>query len=116
MIIPAPLCPALNFTLVKHVLGQFSFQYIDCTFLRDECRSMKLISVGGLAEAVTAFISILTSCHDNLPNASLTFLDWFTLRIAFTNRRNSYTTKYFTAYEGSLSITAGKAFCPQSLN
>ena len=35
-----------------------------CTFLRDELRSMKLIFVGGLAEAVTAFISILTTYLD----------------------------------------------------
>ena len=33
---------------------------IHCTFLRDEFSSMKLISVGGLAEAVTAFMSILS--------------------------------------------------------
>ena len=33
---------------------------------------------------------------------------------AFTNIEAILITKYFTLYEGSLSMTVGNAFCPQS--
>ena len=101
------------------------FVPIHCTFLKDECRSKKLISVGCLAsaEAVTAFISVLSNLfrlHVNNLHCQMQvelFLDCFTLRTAFANRSNSYTTKYFTVYEGYLiSIAVGNALCPQSLN
>ena len=99
------------------------FVPIHCTFLKDECRSKKLISVGCLAEAVTAFMSVLSNLfrlHVNNLHCQMQvelFLDCFTLRTGFANRSNSYTTKYFTVYEGYLSsIAVGNALCPQSLN
>ena len=110
-------CTFLSGSKLRSRKARFAVIFVPilCTFLRDEFRSMKLISVGGLAEAVTAFISILSNLfrlHVNNLHCQVQvelFSDCFTLQTAFTNRSNSYTTNYFTAYEGSLlSITAGK--------
>ena len=46
----------------------------------------------------------------------LLYIRLFNSFSACTNIEAILKTTYFTVYEGSLSITVGNAFCPQSLN